>query len=252
MLRISAASDEVPQEVLRSVKELYERSGRHIRRVRLAASGTRQTAADAGDVEMRPVHHTVPVKRYSQAYHFFDSFFVGKCHQRQPLHDMLSDSVQLPEFVLALEKYEADQRRAPSRSPVLLPSSPPLKPYTPEPSSSRASPIPSKLRYAAYEPPRPTQRLRRTSSSSSRHSDDGGSRRSYQEPMSMTVTAGDLTIAAQTSDLSSIPSVSGCSVVVPRESLSTLSRVLLARQGYPPSLSCRSWTKSPQYVFTLM
>ncbi|RPD66372.1 ARM repeat-containing protein [Lentinus tigrinus ALCF2SS1-7] len=172
MLRVSAATDEVPQEVTQSVKELHEGSGRHLRR------------------------------RCNQ--------FITLSESRDALKRVISSthSSSLPEFVMALEKYEAEQQRAPSRSPVLLPSSPPLKPHTPEPSSSRTSPVPGKLRYAAYEPPRPTQRLRRMSSGSSRHSDDGGSRRSFQDPMSMTVTPGDLTIAAQTSDLSSIPTSS--------------------------------------------
>ncbi|KAI0723998.1 ARM repeat-containing protein [Cerioporus squamosus] len=173
MLRISAETDEVAQEVMDAVKEVHERSGRHLRR-RCEQFITLSQSKDT-------------LKRIIASAH----------------------SSSLPDFVMALEKYEANQRRAPSRSPVLLPSSPPLKSHTPEPSSSRASPVPSKLRYAAYEPPRPTRRLRRMSSSSSRHSDDGGSRsRSYQDAMSMTVTAGDLTIAAQTSDLRSIPSSS--------------------------------------------
>ena len=153
--------------------------------------------------------------------------------------DQSSTSAQLPEFVFALEKHGADQQRAPSRSPVIMPSSPPLKARTPEPSSSRASPVPHKLRYAAYEPPRPTPRLRRMSSGSSRHSDDGGSRtRSYQD-LSATVTAGDLTLAAQTSDLRSIPSVSPF-VYPPRTLSLTASDVaeLPAANGTIPATHC--------------
>ncbi|RDX56517.1 ARM repeat-containing protein [Lentinus brumalis] len=173
MLRISAATDELPQEVMDAVKELKERSGRHLRR------------------------------RCDQFMTLSQSKDTLKCIIAS------THSSSLPDFVVALEKYGAERQSTPSRSPALLPSSPPLKPRTPEPSSSRASPVPNKLRYAAYEPPRPPQRLRRMSSSSSRHSDEGGPRsRSYQESMSMTVTAGDLTIAAQTSDLRSIPSSS--------------------------------------------
>ncbi|KAI0748602.1 ARM repeat-containing protein [Daedaleopsis nitida] len=175
MLRISAASDEIPQEAVAAVKELHAHSGRHIRR--------------------RCDHITT----LAQSKEALKRILAG------------AQSSSLPDFVLSLEKYEADQQKAPSRSPSLAPRSPPLKPHTPEPLSSRASPAhaPSRLRYAAYEPPKPTQRLRRLSSSSSRHSEDGGSapRRSYQDPMAMTVTAGDLTLAAQTSDLRSIPSM---------------------------------------------
>ena len=116
--------------------------------------------------------------------------------------------------MVALEKFEAGRQKSASRSPSIYPTSPSLKPHSPEPTSSRASPSPSKLRYAAYEPPRPTHRLRRVSSGSSRHSDDGSTRsfshgRAYEDPMTLTVTAGDLTLAAQTSDLRSISSVSG-------------------------------------------
>ena len=118
----------------------------------------------------------------------------------------------MPDFVVALEKFEAEKQKSASRSPSIFPTSPPLKPHSPEPASSRTSPSPSKLRYAAYDPPRPTHRLRRVSSGSSRHSDDGSTRsfshgRAYEDPMALTVTAGDLTLAAQTSDLRSISSV---------------------------------------------
>nr|VWO98042.1 60 kDa chaperonin (GroEL protein) (Protein Cpn60) [Ganoderma boninense] len=172
MLRISAASDVVPSEVIEMVKDLHTRSGRHLRR------------------------------RCDQ----FTSLSQSKDVLRHILTSTHSSS--LPDFVFALEKYEAEQQRAPSRSPSLIPKSPPLKPYTPEPSSSRASPVPSKLRYAAYETPRPTPKLRRRSSTSSRHSDDTGSHVGslFRDPMLMTVTPGDLSLVAQTSDLRSIPS----------------------------------------------
>ncbi|TBU35735.1 ARM repeat-containing protein [Dichomitus squalens] len=177
MLRISAACDEIPSQAIEAVKSLQDRSGRHLAR------------------------------RCVQ----FTTLSQSKDTLRRVLADTRSSS--LPDFVLALEKYQADQPRGASRSPSLVPKSPPLKPHTPEPSSSRASPLPSKLRYAAYEAPRLTPKLRRKSSSSSRHSDDGSShgglgRSSYQDPMTMTITPGDLSLAAQTSDLRSIPSSS--------------------------------------------
>ena len=158
--------------------------------------------------------------------------------------------MQLPDFVLALEKYQTDQQKGTSRSPSLVPKSPPLKPYSPEPSSSRASPIPGKLRYAAYEAPRPTPKLRRKSSGSSRHSDDGSShgglgRSSYQDPMTMTITPGDLSIAAQTADLRSIPSVSLLRRQSNCASLRNCSRALRDSRGYHHFRWFKYWTKSP-------
>ncbi|KAL1944674.1 hypothetical protein VTO73DRAFT_3104 [Trametes versicolor] len=185
MLRISIACDEVPVEVLDTVRKLHSIGGRHIKR------------------------------RCDQ--------FINLSQSKDTLQIIIArtSSSSLPDFVFALETHEARQQRAISRSPRIVPSSPPLIPRSPEPSSSRASPVPGKLRYTAYEAPRATQRLRRVSSSSSRHSDDGSVRsgghgRAYEDPLAMTVTAGDLTLAAQTSDLRSISSGS------PRSHLSPL------------------------------
>lgn len=207
MLRIAAVADEVPPDILNSINELHQHVGRHLRRVCSSANitGAELTMISA----LRPVHHSLQREGDSET-HCFGYPFVNSDYILQLHHSKSTlTSCQLPDFVFALEKYEADQKRAPSRSPKITPHSPPLKPRTPEPSSSRSSPVPSKLRYTAYDPPKPTSPLRRMSSSSSRHSDDGGSRaHSYQDPMSMTVTPGDLTIVAQTSDLRSIPSVS--------------------------------------------
>ncbi|KAI0780693.1 ARM repeat-containing protein [Trametes elegans] len=187
MLRISIACDEVPSEVTEVVKVLHDHAGRHIKR--------------RCDQFLRLSQSKDALKRIISTTH----------------------SSSLPDFVVALEHFEAEKQRTASRSPSILPSSPPLKPHTPEPltSSSRASPTPSKLRYAAYEPPRPTHRLRRLSSGSSLRSDDGSVRsggrgRSYEDSMTMTVTPGELTLAAQTSDLRSISSGS------PRPNMSPL------------------------------
>ncbi|KAI0362383.1 ARM repeat-containing protein [Trametes cingulata] len=185
MLRVSVACDEVPAETLESVKELHAQGGRHLKR------------------------------RCDQ--------FLSLSQSKDTLKRIVanSPSPSLPEFVAALERYEAEKQRTASRSPRIFPGSPPLKPRSPEPSSSRVSPTPSKLRYTAYDPPRPTHRLRRLSSGSSLHSDDGSARsvghsRPHDDPLAMTVTPGDLTIAAQTSDLRSIASTS------PRSNLSPL------------------------------
>ncbi|KAI0819517.1 ARM repeat-containing protein [Trametes gibbosa] len=203
MLRISVACDEVPIGVLDTVKELHAQGGRHVKR------------------------------RCDQ--------FINLSQSKNTLNHIVAGahSSSLPDFVVALEKHEAAQRReqrAASRSPRIYPSSPPpLTPRSPEPSSSRASPSPGKLRYAAYEPPKPPQRLRRVSSGSSRHSDDGSVRsgsygRAYEDPLAMTVTAGDLTLAAQTSDLRSISSQGS-----PRSHLSPLPVVQILDEDALPA-----------------
>ncbi|KAH9901574.1 ARM repeat-containing protein [Cubamyces lactineus] len=185
VLRVSSECDVVPAEAIEAVESLRAHAGRHIKR------------------------------RCEQ--------FLSLSQSKESLKRILADanSASLPDFVVALEKFEAGRQKSASRSPSIYPTSPPLKPHSPEPTSSRASPSPSKLRYAAYEPPRPTHRLRRVSSGSSRHSDDGSTRsfshgRAYEDPIALTVTAGDLTLAAQTSDLRSISSGS------PRAKLSPL------------------------------
>ncbi|KAJ8474319.1 hypothetical protein ONZ51_g7305 [Trametes cubensis] len=185
MLRISSECDEIPVEVSNAVEGLRAHAGRHIKR------------------------------RCEQ--------FLSLSQSKESLKRIVAgaNSASLPDFVVALEKFESEKQKSASRSPSIFPTSPPLKPHSPEPTSSRTSPSPSKLRYAAYDPPRPTHRLRRVSSGSSRHSDDGSTRsfshgRAYEDPMTLTVTAGDLTLAAQTSDLRSISSGS------PRANLSPL------------------------------
>ncbi|KAL7283586.1 hypothetical protein ACG7TL_003021 [Trametes sanguinea] len=200
MLRLAGACEEVPAPVQEAVNRLHAQAGRHIQR----------------------------------RCDLFNSLVQSKDALKHIITDASSSS--LPDFAVALEKYATDQRRAVSRSPSTLPTSPALKPRSPEPSSSRTSPTPSKLRYAAYDPPRPTHRLRRVSSGSSRHSDEGsvrsmGHSRANDDPMTMTVTPGDLTLAAQTSDLRSIASGS------PRSNLSLLPVVqILDEDASAPDL----------------
>ncbi|KAI0647300.1 ARM repeat-containing protein [Trametes meyenii] len=174
MLRVSLACDDIPAEALEAVRDRHSHGGRHVKR--------------RCDQFLSLSQHKDELKRIVSA----------------------TPSSSLPDFVIALENYGAEQQRSASRSP--LSSSPSLKLHSPDISSPRASPTPNKLRYAAYEPPKLTHRLRRLSSDSSRHSDDGSARsvghgRAYEDPMTVTVTAGDLTLAAQTSDLRSISSV---------------------------------------------
>ncbi|KAI0672983.1 ARM repeat-containing protein [Trametes maxima] len=196
MLRISLACDDIPSEVIEAVKDRHSHGGRHVKR------------------------------RCDQ--------FLSLSQHKNELKRIISstNSSSLPDFVIALEKNSVEQQRATSRSPSVLPGSPSLKPQSPERSSSRASPTPHKLRYAAYESPKATHRLRRLSSSSSRHSDDGSARsvrhgRAYEDLMATTVTAGDLTLAAQTSDLRSISSGS------PRSHLSPLPIVQILDEEPP-------------------
>ncbi|OCH93386.1 ARM repeat-containing protein [Obba rivulosa] len=115
-------------------------------------------------------------------------------------------SYALPDVLAALEAHEVGSASLALRSP-------PLKPVqSPESSSSRNSPTPSKLRYDAYEPPKPVHRLRRLSSSS-RNSDDGSSRfigqpHHSEDPLARTLTPGDLALAAGQRDLQPLAKVS--------------------------------------------
>ncbi|PSR94120.1 hypothetical protein PHLCEN_2v4548 [Hermanssonia centrifuga] len=110
---------------------------------------------------------------------------------------------QLPDFLVALEAYEREKSTQATRSPPLNPASFPDRPASQ--ASSHASQTPGKLRYTAYDAPKATPRLRRPSSSSSysaAHSDGGRSRligqgRDFEDPMSRTITAGDLTLASE-------------------------------------------------------
>lgn len=89
--------------------------------------------------------------------------------------------------MVALETHSAEQR-------LSLPSS---APTSPERSSSRLSQSTSKLRYAAYEPPKVTSKLRRLSSSSSRSNSTLGIRRhDSEESLSRTFTPGELALVA--------------------------------------------------------
>ncbi|KAH9952123.1 ARM repeat-containing protein [Amylocystis lapponica] len=113
-------------------------------------------------------------------------------------------SSALPDFLAALEIGESENydgaRHASSSKPARS-----LSPST----SHRDSPTPSKLRYAAYDPPKPVSRLRRLSSSSSRQSDDGTSKfvgqgRGSMDSMSRTLTPGNLALLAGRSDMQTI------------------------------------------------
>lgn len=117
---------------------------------------------------------------------------------------------KLPDFAMALELYVATPIQ-PSASTEKAPP-PPLSPGT---SQSRALPG-NRLRYTAYETPRPTSRLssshsyKRTSQGSV--SDAGSSRLSVDshpsdDHLSRTVTAGELALMARDKELESISKV---------------------------------------------
>jgi len=124
-------------------------------------------------------------------------------------------STQLQGF---LEALDMPKSRSPKSSHT---SNPALSPSSFNLSSSRASLAASKLRYAAYEPPRPATRLRRppnshrSSSRSTTLSDPSyelssglSSRsegRSSLDELSRTVTAGDLALAVGRNELKTIP-----------------------------------------------
>ncbi|KAH9833079.1 ARM repeat-containing protein [Rhodofomes roseus] len=106
----------------------------------------------------------------------------------------------LPDFVAALETYKPQQ--APP-SPSHSPRSPPLRPiHSPDRPSSRASSQGgSRLRYDAYEPPRPVQRhfarrLSAGSDASSRFVGQRGRAAEVQDPLARTMSPGELALAA--------------------------------------------------------
>ncbi|KAJ7668431.1 armadillo-type protein [Mycena polygramma] len=164
MLRISAECEQVPSEVVIAIQDLSNRSGRHIR------------------------------QRCEE--------FTTLSAQKNLLGEIVrsAHSSSLPDFLEALHVYKIQSSTKTTPDPTHEPSSP---------SSSRASLPGNKLRYAAYDAPPPTARLRDRASS-------GGSSRSESRPssqlsrsstgldeLSRTVTAGDLTLAAQNFETSS-------------------------------------------------
>ncbi|KAJ6593663.1 ARM repeat-containing protein [Mycena capillaripes] len=100
-------------------------------------------------------------------------------------------SSSLPDFLEALHGYKIQRSTETTSDTPHEPSSP---------SSSRASLSGNKLRYAAYDAPRPTAGLRdRASSGGSSRSDSRASSQlsgTSLDELSRTVTAGDLTLAA--------------------------------------------------------
>ncbi|KAJ3492134.1 hypothetical protein NLI96_g234 [Meripilus lineatus] len=170
MIRVAASCDTLSSEVTEVVRKVQQTGGRHIRR------------------------------RCEQ--------FLTISVDHSALRNILSHtkSSSLPDFLVALEAYSAEQRPSTSGSSSV--------PTSPERSSSRLSQstTTSKLRYAAYDPPKVTSKLRRLSTSSS-HSNStvGIHRRDSEESLSRTFTPGELALAAgrpQLEELSKSPKFS--------------------------------------------
>lgn len=157
MIRLAAECDDVPTEVIDTVRKLLERSGRYIRR------------------------------RCDQ--------FINLSLHKRALRDIVSSarSTSLSDFLAALEAQAPSVTSSSNRSPSLHTA------QSPERSVSRTSNPTQKLRYEAYEPPKPAPRLRRYSSSSSRASDDGSSKfvGESQDGLARTITPGDLALASR-------------------------------------------------------
>lgn len=157
MIRLAAECDDVPTEVIDTVRKLLERSGRYIRR------------------------------RCDQ--------FINLSLHKRALRDIVSSarSTSLSDFLAALEAQAPSVTSSSNRSPSLHTA------QSPERSVSRISNPTQKLRYEAYEPPKPAPRLRRYSSSSSRASDDGSSKfvGESQDGLARTITPGDLALASR-------------------------------------------------------
>ena len=102
---------------------------------------------------------------------------------------------------MALESLKIPQSPA-QRSPKSIPGS-----HDGSRSSSRASAGPSKLRYAAYDAPKPTPRMRMRRASSSSSRSDTSSYHDPDESLSKTVTAGDLALASGRKDLQELSTV---------------------------------------------
>ena len=118
-------------------------------------------------------------------------------------------SPQLPDFLAALESYEANPIVPHNATPEVggHRARSPERPSSP--ASSYASHSPGKLRYKAYDAPKATARLRPPRHDSAAHSDSGSSRfigqgSDIDDTMSKTITAGDLTIASSQMELRSL------------------------------------------------
>ncbi|KAJ3554475.1 hypothetical protein NM688_g3093 [Phlebia brevispora] len=170
MIRLIAACEDIPESAVAIARKVQEQSGRYIRR------------------------------RCEQ--------FLNLSHSRTIVQHIVSKSKSssLPDFLMSLEAYEAEKMARAATSPSLSSISSPERPSSR--ASSQASHTPGKLRYAAYDAPKLTSSLRRTRTRSrSPYSDRSGSSRfinEVEDPMSRTITAGDLTLASGQIELQTV------------------------------------------------
>ncbi|KZT71326.1 ARM repeat-containing protein [Daedalea quercina L-15889] len=164
MIRLTAECEKVPSEIVDAVGKLKERSRSYIRR------------------------------RCDQ--------FLDLSSRPGTLKEILANarSSSLPDFVAALEAYKPLPT---SSSPSYSPRSPYLQPtHSPDRPSSRASSQGAgKLRYDAYDPPRPVQRhfarrLSAGSDTSSRFVGQRGRGAEAQDPLARTMSPGELALVA--------------------------------------------------------
>lgn len=161
---------------------------------------------DMSPTALRSIPHPVAIEVNPSKHCAQGKVDVGALCPRIPVKLMTLTWPKLPDFMLALESWNRDSMQQRASSPlrvIITPERPSSR------TSSRASQNPGKLRYTAYEAPKPTARLRRISSNSSfAHSDT--SRfvgQDTDDPLSRTVTAGQLALAVEQIELQALTKV---------------------------------------------
>lgn len=208
MLRISAECTEVPDSVLATIRKVQELAARHVRKV---SSSDANTGAQLTSLGQRCEQFiTLSQSKSSLRKILSDAKSASVCETHSPLwkNDQLqaNGNLKLPDFMLALEAWSRESVQQRTSSPpraIVSPERPTSR------ASSRASQPPGKLRYTAYEAPKPTPRLRRIPSNSSfTHSDT--SRfvgQDADDTLSRTVTAGQLALATEQIELQALTKV---------------------------------------------
>ncbi|KAI0082819.1 ARM repeat-containing protein [Panus rudis PR-1116 ss-1] len=173
MTRVVGQCEEVPENVIAIVRKHQEAAGRHIR------------------------------QRCDQ--------FITLSESKETLKEVLAEmrTSSLPDLVIALQHWETQRRVNMGRANARISGA-----TSPNRPSSRASQgTSSKLRYAAYEPPKPTARLRRTSSASSRSTSYSDAGRE-NEDLAKTFTPGELALVGGRRDLEKLAKVGSRNTLV--------------------------------------
>ena len=209
MIRLIASCDSVPDGVIGVVGKIQEQGGRHIRRVSISHAtafrshpdGRMQRCEQFANLSHSPsiVQHIIG-KSKSNSVRFLRLSYAA----------LLLTGAQLPDFLISLESYEAEKLSHVAMSPSLSSVGSPERPSSR--ASSRASHTGGKLRYAAYDAPKAISRLRHPRVGSPTPSDGASSRfvgEGYDDndPMSKTITAGDLALASGAIELSALRKV---------------------------------------------